>query len=67
MRILDDLSRMYGEPNTAQSLARPLLESLQAEEINSIFKSGLHEFLGEFINKNNAIGRQIEIDFRFNE
>lgn len=67
VRILDDLSRMYGEPNTAQSLARPLLESLQTEEINSIFKSGLHEFLGEFINKNNAIGRQIEIDFRFNE
>ena len=66
-RMLDELGRMYGEPNTAAGMAKPFLQSLQAKGIDAVFQSGLHEFLGEFIAQNNAIGRQIEIDFRFNE
>ena len=66
-RMLEDLARSYGEPNKASELSRPLLHSLQNQGIDTVFKSGLHEFLSEFMSLNNAIGRQIETDFRFYE
>ncbi|MCY4152418.1 MAG: alpha-E domain-containing protein [Aestuariivita sp.] len=47
------------------------IESIQQthlrNHISEIFESGLHEFLQEYIALLGALGRQIEIDFRFYE
>lgn len=39
--------------------------TLEAQTIERIIDSGLHEFLTGFIRDNNALARQIELDFRF--
>ena len=38
---------------------------LQGHTIASVFDEGLHHFITAFIRDNNAIGRQIELDYRF--
>ena len=35
--------------------------------IDDIFAAGLHEFITDFLSRNNALGRQIEADYRFYE
>lgn len=39
---------------------------LTEHTITSIFDYGLHQFISDFISDNNAIGQQIELDYRFN-
>ena len=41
------------------------LRRLKENSIESIFENGLHEFLEAFIRDNNALGAQIEQDYRF--
>lgn len=52
----------------------PMIESipttrarLQSGDINEIFQSGLHEFLGDFIARNNDAGREIAKAYHFND
>ena len=52
---LDDLARFYGKANRCQGLARETLEQLMEGEMTAIFQSGLHEFLLDFIARNNAV------------
>lgn len=59
------LAKDYGKRTTCHDMADSLLEGLKAKDIQSIFESGLHQFIGEFIQQNNAIGAQIEQDYRF--
>lgn len=56
----------YGERQTCHDMAERLRAQLKNRDIDSIFDEGLHEFIGGFIRENNALGIQIEKDYRFN-
>jgi len=61
------LAQNYEQRNPCHDKAESLLGQLQNHSIQSILDLGLHEFIGEFLRDNAALGRQIEIDYRFNE
>ena len=42
-------------------------ERLREGDIDEIFDAGLHEFIGGFIARNQAIAAQIQRDYRFTE
>jgi uncharacterized alpha-E superfamily protein len=63
---LNRLADEYGERHTCHQLADNLKSRLQGRDINSIFEFGLHQFISDFIRDNNALGLQIERDYRFN-
>jgi uncharacterized alpha-E superfamily protein len=58
---IDDAS-----PKPSRVMAQKLYARLRDRDISSIFDEGLHEFLLSVINENAQIGRQIELDYRFN-
>ncbi|WP_370170572.1 MULTISPECIES: alpha-E domain-containing protein [Hyphomonas] len=64
---LDCLFRQYGQRVTAHDLATSLEASLAATNVDSVFDSGLHEFLTDFLGRNAALSTQIERDYRFAE
>lgn len=66
VRALDSLSDLYGARSDSRLLAHALNEDLGGQTIEAVFKSGLHEFLGGFLMRNNALSLQIERDYRFN-
>lgn len=59
------LAKDYGEFMPCYDLAEKLRTKLKSHDISAIFELGLHEFIGDFIRDNNAIGAQIEQDYRF--
>ncbi len=63
---LDFLAKDYGARTTSNDLAETLLAKLKSHDINDIFEEGLHQFINDYIQQNNAIGLQIEQDYRFN-
>lgn len=67
-KMVDNLSYLaddYEERKPCHDLADAMLAQLRENSIETIFESGLHEFLERFIRENNALGAQIEEDFRF--
>lgn len=62
---LNYLAKGYGEKKQCHELADSLVTRLRQHDIKQVFDIGLHEFLGEFMRENNAIGLQIEEDYRF--
>ncbi len=56
---LDQMSEAYGRQGPSQRLARSTLAKLSNAEIDTIFQSGLHEFLSDFIVENNNLGAAI--------
>lgn len=62
---LNFLADDYGVRHPCHDMAEGLRARLKDRDINSIFDDGLHEFISEFIRDNNALGNQIETDFRF--
>jgi uncharacterized alpha-E superfamily protein len=62
--VVGTLDRLAG-PNTleCQRLAGAIHASLRFGRIERIFEQGLHEFLDEFIVRNNDLGNQIHRDF----
>ncbi|WP_421785154.1 alpha-E domain-containing protein [Hyphobacterium sp.] len=66
LQALEDLAAMYGHRPESADRAKAILDDLDGQDIDAIFKSGLHEFLSEFLRANNALGSQIETDYRFN-
>ncbi len=67
-KICDNLGYLgddYGERHASHDMADAIRARLQTGSIQQIFDSGLHEFIVEFIRDNNALGRQIELDYRF--
>jgi uncharacterized alpha-E superfamily protein len=59
------LEQDYGFRVPAHDLADELNRTLTSRPIESIFESGLHEFLREFMNKNAQIAGEIERNYRF--
>ena len=67
-KIADNLNWLaegYGERTASRQLAAGQLDRLRGTTIQAIFESGLHEFIQAFIRDNNALGSQIEQDYRF--
>jgi uncharacterized alpha-E superfamily protein len=56
---LDEIAEAYGRQGPAQHIARATLAKLSNTDVDTIFKSGLHEFLAEFIADNNRLGSAI--------
>jgi len=68
--IVDNLAGLasaYGIRKPSHELAETAQARLGQSSIEDIFDAGLHEFLGEFLVRNNALGNQIETDYRFYE
>jgi uncharacterized alpha-E superfamily protein len=51
----------------SQVMAETMMTRLRGQSIEQVFETGLHEFLVEFRECNDALAAQIEIDFRFYE
>ena len=62
---LDELGGYYGNRNGCQSLANETRQLLAEGDMDAIFQSGLHEFLGEFITRNNRLGSEISTTYHF--
>ena len=62
---LEYLNEEYGARHPSSEMADKLLARLKGREISAIFDEGLHEFVGSIIRDNNALGIQIETDYRF--
>jgi uncharacterized alpha-E superfamily protein len=62
---LNYLAEEYGERHPCHEMAGTLRIRLKDRDIGSIFEDGLHEFIGSMISDNNALGLQIEQDYRF--
>lgn len=56
---LSQIADAYGRQGPAQRLARATLARLETAEMETIFQSGLHEFLEEFTEVNNKLGAAI--------
>lgn len=61
------LAEEYGSRSACHALADSLCGKFKAHDMNAIFDYGLHEFIGDFLRDSAALGRQIEIDYRFTE
>jgi len=62
---LDELARYYGNANGCQPLAHETRRLLAEGDMTAIFQSGLHEFLAEFIARNNRLGCDIASTYHF--
>jgi uncharacterized alpha-E superfamily protein len=56
---LDRIARAYGRQGPAQRQARATRARLENSRIEEIFQSGLHEFIGEFVEDNNRLGTAV--------
>ena len=63
---LNLLAKSYNQTLRSNDLSDALHEQMKKPDINEIFEIGLHEFIGDYIRKNNELGMQIEQDYRFN-
>ncbi|MEM1289526.1 MAG: alpha-E domain-containing protein [Pseudomonadota bacterium] len=64
-RYLDILSKTYGRQGKAQRLARSIHSDFRNRDIEGIFQSGLHEFVEQFIGRNNELGSTIAEQYLF--
>jgi uncharacterized alpha-E superfamily protein len=58
-RFLDRLAETYGRQGPAQRVARATYAQLQNTDVDTLFQSGLHEFLTAFIADNNRLGAAV--------
>jgi len=60
------LQRTYGQTEDCVPAVKETVAMLDEGEIDTIFQSGLHEFLVDFIARNNRVGQQISDAYHFN-
>ncbi len=60
------LKKFYGQTDNCVPTARETLAMLEKGDIDTIFQSGLHEFLTDFLGRNNRLGREISEGYHFN-
>ena len=69
-KIVDNLGYLadnYGQRHPCHELADKISTRFSKTTIASIFDYGLHEYIVDFLRDSNALGQQIEQDFRFIE
>jgi uncharacterized alpha-E superfamily protein len=64
-RSLDALQQWNGNGEACRAAARATNDGLAAATMDQVFQSGLHEFLTDFLARNNAISATIAKDFNF--
>lgn len=62
---LDRLGEEYGARLDTHRIVAETHESLQSQTIECVFDKGLHQTIGQFIARNNALAQQIQRDYRF--
>ena len=62
---LKDLGTLYGQRYECHGLASEIQELLKGGNMEHIFQNGLHEFLAEFMHKNNALSSSIAKTYNF--
>lgn len=62
---LDDLSGFYGDERPSLATAKSTLKMLETGDIDEVFQTGLHEFLADFISRNNLVGHEISEAYHF--
>lgn len=62
---LEAVAREYGISGESLELACALRRDLEQANIDMIVDNGLHQFIQDFIKRNNAISARIEQEFRF--
>jgi uncharacterized alpha-E superfamily protein len=67
MQALVELGHFYAARDGPQVLAGDILRQLADGDMNAIFRSGLHEFLTEFIARNDRLGREISSTYHFTD
>ncbi len=65
-RSLDQLESMYGTRYECHDQAKSIQAGLASGSMDLIFRQGLHEFLGDFILSNNALGVLVAESYNFN-
>jgi uncharacterized alpha-E superfamily protein len=63
---LEHLANLYGDRFPCHETAAATRQTLAQGDINRIFQSGLHEFLEDFIFRNNRLGSEIAEAYHFN-
>ena len=69
-KIRDNLGYLaddYGERLPCHRMVDQICHRFQTGTIDQVFEYGLHEFVTEFLSDSQALGKQIEIDYRFHE
>lgn len=69
-KIADNLGYLeqdYGMRLTCHGMVERICHRFETSTIDQIFEYGLHEFVTEFLADSQALGRQIEVDYRFYE
>ncbi len=62
---VDDLGRFYGASDPSLEMGQQICRDFGSTDMNSVFHHGLHEFLTDFIGKNNAFSQQLSQDYNF--
>jgi uncharacterized alpha-E superfamily protein len=62
---LDGLYENYGERRPCHEAAAAIAAELAGNDMSLIFRSGLHEYLGRFMQQNNALSIRIAADYNF--
>jgi uncharacterized alpha-E superfamily protein len=65
VELLGEFGARSGRQGQADRLARQRLSKLQALDIDTVFKRGLHQWLQAYVRDNNAIGIAIADQFKF--
>jgi uncharacterized alpha-E superfamily protein len=63
--LLDQLAADSGRRGPAHRMAARVLGDLRAEDIDTVFASGLHEFIERFLADNNSLGQAVAEQFLF--
>lgn len=61
----EDLGNFYGAREPSLDLAASMFDELKEKQMRDIYQEGLHEFLTDFIGKNNQLAFQLGKDFNF--
>lgn len=62
---LEDLGDLYGQRHACHETASDIVRMLSEVDIDTVFQSGLHEFLVDFIARNNRLGLEISEAYHF--
>ena len=62
---LRDLAVFYGAQYACHTTAEATRDHLLEADIKNIFQSGLHEFVEDFIARNNKVGSEISAAYHF--
>ncbi|MCB1485301.1 MAG: alpha-E domain-containing protein [Hyphomicrobiaceae bacterium] len=64
---LNDLALYYGQRHACHATVASTRDRLIEIDVDTIFQSGLHEFVQDLIGRNNALGLEISAAYHFND